>query len=66
MDEYACPNCGWFHDDFMDADPSLVKIVDEHKLYYPGSEIPGSAMAWTEKHKCPKCGAEYEYENSNY
>lgn len=59
--EYQCPKCGRWSDD----ETSLVSRSDPEYNYQKDLEFGGNPMDWTEKHKCPSCDTEYEFENSN-
>jgi len=59
--EFDCQTCGYsdWNDDtlLLMGEPEF----NEAKSYNYG----GSPYDWIEKHKCPKCGSEVEFENSN-
>ena len=66
MNEYACPTCGWFWDDFSDTDPSIIDRKDVERMARPWNDAPGGALKWTEVHLCPECGTTWEFGNANY
>lgn len=54
---YECPECGRVSDE-----ESYIREENEHSLRH--SDYWGHTE-WDEVHKCPDCGTEYSFTNSN-
>lgn len=59
--DYQCPKCGRWSDD----DITLVERSPAEYNYGKACEFGGTPLDWTETHKCPDCGTEWEFDNSN-
>lgn len=58
--DFQCPKCGRWSDE-----TSLIKRSDPEYNYGKAMQFGGNPMDWVEKHKCPTCDTEFEFENSN-
>jgi predicted RNA-binding Zn-ribbon protein involved in translation (DUF1610 family) len=71
--EYDCPNCGWSGDigDYLVPDKHNPNKLKESGplIHVSNTHIENvgeyTARMWTEEWKCPMCGTEFEYENSD-
>ena len=52
---YDCPGCGWPTPDDTPNDPSWVGGTEPRDYGFDGG------LTWTEYHKCPECGTEWDF-----
>lgn len=58
--QYQCPKCGRWGDE-----DSLVERSEPEYSHVMAMQFGGTPMYWDEKHKCPTCDTEFEFENGN-